>query len=355
MKDSGLGTPATRAAIIETLLKRGFIVRDRQHLLPTETGTGLIEALPVASLASPELTGTWEARLAQIARGQDSRGAFMADIARYVTELVDAIKRSTPAPPPANQPPPAWEARQGNGGNGARTGKRDARTPPRRASPESSTQRGTAMSPTRQPPAPTSASAPRGADTSPRRPSHATAPTSGSAPRGATPSPSPSPSTPRTSVPSSSRIGLHHDASIVAALRSHAGDGHDQHHRQGDGRDQRRSHGDGDDQRSRRGDDHGQRRPPAAKTPAKPPKAKAELRCPRCGAGTLLTGSRGWGCSRWREGCRFVVWFEVAGKKLTTTQLRELVTKGATTKKLAGGAARLVLDVRGDPSVRVQR
>jgi hypothetical protein len=49
------------------------------------------------------------------------------------------------------------------------------------------------------------------------------------------------------------------------------------------------------------------------------------------------------------------VWFEISGKKLTTTQLRELVTKGATKKKLAGAEARLVLDVNGDPSVRVQR
>jgi len=49
------------------------------------------------------------------------------------------------------------------------------------------------------------------------------------------------------------------------------------------------------------------------------------------------------------------VWFEIGGKKLTTTQLRELVTKGSTTKKLAGGEARLVLDVRADPAVRIER
>jgi hypothetical protein len=130
-------------------------------------------------------------------------------------------------------------------------------------------------------------------------------------------------------VPRSSRIELHHDASIVAALRASS--------------------------------PLGESRPPPSPSPSPKPKLKksktapAELRCPRCAAGTLLTGSRGWGCSRWREGCRFVVWFEVAGKKLTTTQLRELVTKGTTNKKLAGGEARLVLDVNGDPSVRVQR
>jgi hypothetical protein len=88
---------------------------------------------------------------------------------------------------------------------------------------------------------------------------------------------------------------------------------------------------------------------------AKPKRQPAELRCPRCRAGTLLTGSRGWGCSRWREGCRFVIWFEIAGKKLTATQLRELVVKGSTRKKLRDGEARLVLDAAADPSVRVQR
>ena len=106
MKDCGLGTPATRAAVIETLLKRDYIARDKQSLVPTATGIGLIEALPVASLASPELTGQWEARLARIARGEDTRAAFMADIARYVAELVDAIRGAPAAPPPAGQPPP---------------------------------------------------------------------------------------------------------------------------------------------------------------------------------------------------------------------------------------------------------
>ncbi|HEY0482884.1 MAG TPA: DNA topoisomerase, partial [Kofleriaceae bacterium] len=106
MKDTGLGTPATRAAIIETLLTRDYIVRARQDLVPTPRGIALIDALPVASLASPELTGSWEARLARIARGQDSRAAFMADIARYVTETVDAIRRAAPpaAPPPGSSP-----------------------------------------------------------------------------------------------------------------------------------------------------------------------------------------------------------------------------------------------------------
>jgi DNA topoisomerase-3 len=110
MKDTGLGTPATRAATIETLLKRRFIAREGKLLVPTATGIALIERLPVPTLASPELTGAWEARLARIARGQDTRGAFMGDIVRYVREVTEAIRGAAPAgiarPAPGGGPPP---------------------------------------------------------------------------------------------------------------------------------------------------------------------------------------------------------------------------------------------------------
>jgi DNA topoisomerase-3 len=75
------------------------------------------------------------------------------------------------------------------------------------------------------------------------------------------------------------------------------------------------------------------------------------LQCPRCREGHLITGGRGWGCDRWKQGCSFVVWFETAGKRLTVAQLRALVTKGKTAKaKFVDGSgkpieARLVLDV----------
>jgi DNA topoisomerase III len=192
MKDCGLGTPATRAATIETLLKRKFLAREGKALVPTDLGMGLLDVLPVPSLASPELTGSWEARLARIARGQEPRAAFMQDIAAYVREVVGAI-RGTPRPPAARPPPPA---------------------PP----------------------------------------------------------------------------------------------------------------------------------PPSPAPPDKP-----ALPCPRCQTGALITGKRGWGCSRWREGCAFVVWFETAGKRLTEAQLEDLVTKGKTRKAKFGDAqGRLVLDLAAD-------
>ncbi len=113
MKDTGLGTPATRASIIETLLRREYIARDKNNLVATPLGESLIAQIPIASLASAELTGTWEARLAAIARGKDTRAAFMADIARYVTQIVDAVRGAPapPAPPAGSSPPPAWQSR----------------------------------------------------------------------------------------------------------------------------------------------------------------------------------------------------------------------------------------------------
>jgi DNA topoisomerase-3 len=207
MRDSGLGTPATRAATIETLIRRTFVARDGKNLVPTEMGIGLIDALPEKSLASPELTGSWEARLARMARGQETRAAFMADISRYVSDVVTAIR----------------------GGAGVVRG------------------------------------------------SGTTAP---------------------TRAPTTTGAG-------VARARSTAGGA------------------------------------PVA----------AALICPRCKQGALVAGHRGWGCTRWREGCAFVIWFEIAGRRITDAELADLVSKGKTRKRKwrSGGGTeiggRLVLDL----------
>jgi DNA topoisomerase III len=205
MRDSGLGTPATRAATIETLIRRTFVARDGKNLVPTDMGIGLIDALPEKSLASPELTGAWEARLARMARGQETRAAFMADISRYVSDVVTAIR----------------------GGAGVV--------------------------------------------------------------RAVAPSPRPNPAPPKRAAAT----------------------------------------------------------PPTSATPA----ASTTLTCPRCKQGTLVAGNRGWGCARWREGCAFVIWFEIAGRRITDAELADLVSKGKTRKRKwpsgdgAETGARLVLDL----------
>nr|WP_279341177.1 DNA topoisomerase 3 [Geothrix sp. SG198] len=97
MRDCGLGTPATRANMIETLIKRAYIERKRNVLLPTEKGIRLIEGLPSEALRSAELTGSWEARLERMRRGEESRGAFMADIRGFVSGIVTELQ-DAPAP-----------------------------------------------------------------------------------------------------------------------------------------------------------------------------------------------------------------------------------------------------------------
>ncbi len=244
MKETGLGTPATRAAIIETLLRRGYVVRTKPHLTPTPMGLGLIAAIPVASLTSPELTGAWEARLARIARGLETRETFMADIARYVTELVDAIRGGAaptgamPAGPGRAAPSPRRAASPRGRGSGGGTARREPSSGVRTAAPG-------------RPP-----------------PRHRDAPAAAVAPR------------PRRA---------------------------------------------------------------ASKAPPPMPPA-APLTCPRCRQGPLITGARGWGCARWREGCGFVIWFETAGRRLTPVQLRALVERGKTRPAryvAPDGAARL--------------
>ena len=88
MKDSGIGTPATRAAIIERLITVGYIERDGRSLVATEKGVNVIRLLNEHALTSPGLTGDWENRLGKIERGEDSREKFMGDIAGFAKETI---------------------------------------------------------------------------------------------------------------------------------------------------------------------------------------------------------------------------------------------------------------------------
>ena len=279
MKDVGLGTPATRAAIIETLLKREYVVRSSRRpatesasrsggsgsLVPTALGIGLIDALAVPTLASAELTGAWEARLARIARGEESRATFMADIARYVEQAIEAIRRSSPQIAP--EPAPIGRCPRCGGTVVAR---------------------------------------PRG---------FACDGTCGFA---------------LPNRVAGLAIGNDLAAALLSRRRSHVVRGF------------RSKAGKRfaaalvlDDQGEIRFDFDRKPREQMAKPvrPKQPPALPAgELACPRCRDGAVIAGARGWGCSRWKAGCKFVVWFETAGRRLSAAQLRDLVTRGKTRK-----------------------
>jgi DNA topoisomerase-3 len=108
MKESGLGTPATRAAIIEVLFKREYAVRNGKSLEATDKGIRLIEVVH-PEVKSPVMTGQWEAYLRRIHRGGAALGAFMTGIEDYVREVVGKTGQ-IPAKPRAPRP--------GNGSNG---------------------------------------------------------------------------------------------------------------------------------------------------------------------------------------------------------------------------------------------
>jgi DNA topoisomerase III len=91
MKESGLGTPATRAETIETLIRREYIERAGKDLTPTPKGLQVITMLEEHPLTSPELTGNWEKRLTDIEHGTDDRGKFIDDIAEFTRATVEKI------------------------------------------------------------------------------------------------------------------------------------------------------------------------------------------------------------------------------------------------------------------------
>jgi DNA topoisomerase-3 len=97
MKDCGLGTPATRANIIETLLKRAYVERRRNILQPTAKGIELVRSIQAEALKSPQLTGEWEAKMERIRRGEAAREDFMDGIRGFVREVVEQIRTAAPA------------------------------------------------------------------------------------------------------------------------------------------------------------------------------------------------------------------------------------------------------------------
>jgi len=88
LKDKGIGTPATRASIIETLLKRNYIQRNGKSLTATESGRYLVALIQDPNLKSPELTGEWEAKLKEIEQGKYHAVDFMQKIADFIKQVI---------------------------------------------------------------------------------------------------------------------------------------------------------------------------------------------------------------------------------------------------------------------------
>lgn len=205
MKESGLGTPATRAATIERLISVGYIVREKKNLVPTDKGKDLINVIPMAELASPQLTGGWEKKMGDIQRGSFTRATFMGEIEDFIRNMVASIK---------------------------------------------------AMPFTRVSVAPDQSKGKPGAKTNKAKGEKA----------GKTPGEKTGEKTSKTSL---------------------------------------------------------------GKPAAKAGTVTEYGLCPLCG-GEIILGHKGYGCSNWRKGCKFVIWKEIAGKTLTLHQVQTLLSKGKT-------------------------
>ncbi|MDR6882379.1 DNA topoisomerase 3 [Bacillus sp. 3255] len=208
MKDSGLGTPATRAATIERLKKVGYIEMQGKKIVLTQKGRMAVELIRGAGielLTSPEMTGQWERRLNEISRGTASDEQFMHNVKRFATLIVDKVRVQPRAAKTA------FEGETPSAGTGKRT-----------RSSSASTSGGTRTK------------------------------------TAAKPAPSAKPAD-----------GA---GAFLAA-------------------------------------------------------------CPRPGCGgSLFMGRKGYGCSHYKEGCKFVIWKESFGRNLTDAQVQALVNKGKTAK-----------------------
>lgn len=89
LKERGIGTPATRAAIIETLLRRNYIRREKKQIRATDMGRCLIALIHDPLLKSPEMTGEWEEKLKQVERKETDPSDFMGGIASYTRDLIE--------------------------------------------------------------------------------------------------------------------------------------------------------------------------------------------------------------------------------------------------------------------------
>jgi DNA topoisomerase-3 len=90
MKGKGLGTPATRAAIIEKLIQSGYVIRQKKILVPTEKGKAIID-LAEPKLKDPELTAEWEKKLLDIEQGKYHSSQFLSEIKEFAQSTVGGI------------------------------------------------------------------------------------------------------------------------------------------------------------------------------------------------------------------------------------------------------------------------
>ena len=133
MKENGIGRPSSRAGIIETLLKRGYIKRDKKKLISTQTGRDLINIIEARMLKSPELTGQWEKKLRDIEHGTFTRKAFMQELQVQLEDIIknvqaDSSGKRISAQSESSSPKKTSYSRGGSAPKKSTTGTRNTKT-----------------------------------------------------------------------------------------------------------------------------------------------------------------------------------------------------------------------------------
>ena len=283
MKESGLGTPATRAEIIERLIRSEYVRRERKALRSTEKGRELI-GLVAEPLRSPELTAEWEQRLKDIEEGRDTATAFYQAIADFVREWTPKVAAGA-ALSPEHVKRAASPARSSKKGRG-QSDTVDLGTCP-------SCQQGAIVE------------SPKAYGCSRYREG-----------------------CPFTIWKVVAKKKLTQKQVTTLLTRGHTGRIKGFKSKAGKSFEARLKL---DDEFKIAFDFELD----GAKKTSPPPTVVSEivsaaLTCPKCGQGRIIEGKRGHGCNRYREGCDFVIWNEIAHKTLTEKQRTTLIRTGRT-------------------------
>jgi DNA topoisomerase-3 len=320
MKQTGLGTPATRAEIIEKLIRTEYVQRERKQLRATEKGRALI-GLVAEPLRSPELTAAWEQQLKEVEEGRRPAGEFYRGIVGFIRELVPEVAEG-----PALSSEQVAAARQRKTGGRAKGGKRGSlrpaglgRCPLCKEGDIGETAKAYGCSRYRQGCSFTIWKRVAGLKLTKKQ------------------------------VEQLLREGR---TGRIEGFTSKAGKPFAAALRLGEGFKVEFDFAGEPRQVGLSGSAAAPGRAGGAAQTEQAPAPQA-LACPKCGQGRIIEGRRGFGCSRFREGCDFVVWKEISGKRLTERQILALIGKRKTPlirgfKGHSGGKfnARLRLDAQ---------